>query len=229
MNNFKLIIDFDSTFVKVETLDILADICLNNNTNKIKKIKSITNMAMDGKIPFDKALEKRIKILKSNKTHIDKTLAIIKNNISESFKKNKRFFEENADNCFIVSGGFKEIIAPIVKPYGFKSKNIFGNNFIYKNNGDILTVNRDNPLSKELGKIKIAEQINQNISISDKHKISIILGDGYTDYEVKKYGEANYFIQFIENINRKSLNSMADLIADNFDDVIKFIKKNNDR
>ena len=66
MNNFKLIIDFDSTFVKVETLDVLADICLNNNTNKIKKIKSITNMAMDGKIPFDKALEKRIKILKSN-------------------------------------------------------------------------------------------------------------------------------------------------------------------
>jgi len=229
MNNFKLIIDFDSTFVKVETLDILADICLNNNTNEISKIKRITNMAMDGKIPFDKALKKRIKILKANKRHIDKTLTFIKNNISESFKKNKRFFKENSNDCFIVSGGFKEIISPIVKPYGFKSENIFGNDFIYKNNGDILTVNIDNPLSKELGKIKIAEQINQNVTLSDRHKTSIILGDGYTDYEVKKYGEANYFIQFVENINRKSLNSMADLIADDFDDVIKFIKKNNDR
>jgi len=231
MNNFKLIIDFDSTFVKVETLDILAEVCFGSKSSEINAITNITNKAMNGEISFDKALNKRIKILKANKTHIDKTLTIIKNNISESIKKNERFFKENADNCFIVSGGFKEIILPIVKPYGFKNENIFGNDFIYKKSAKhdhVLTINRDNPLSKKLGKIKIADQINQTISISDKHKVSIILGDGYTDYEVKKYGEADYFIQFIENINRKSLNSMADLIANDFDDVIKFIKKIND-
>ena len=100
MNHFKLIIDFDSTFVKVETLDILAAICLEDNIKKIDKIKWITNMAMDGKIPFDKALYKRIKILKANKKHIDKTLTIIKNNISESIKINEEFFRENSNNCF---------------------------------------------------------------------------------------------------------------------------------
>ena len=228
MNHFKLIIDFDSTFVKVETLDILAAICLEDNIKKIDKIKWITNMAMDGKIPFDKALYKRIKILKANKKHIDKTLTIIKNNISESIKINEEFFRENSNNCFIVSGGFKEIIWPIVKSYGFKKENVFGNNF--KNHksfkyGNILTINRDNPLSKHLGKIKIADQINHTISISDKYKTTIILGDGYTDYEVKKFGEADYFIQYIENINRKSLNKHADVIAYSFNDVINFIKK----
>ena len=38
MNHFKLIIDFDSTFVKVETLDILAEVCFEKEVDKISKI-----------------------------------------------------------------------------------------------------------------------------------------------------------------------------------------------
>ena len=75
MTHFKLIIDFDSTFVKVETLDVLAKICFDNTTDKGSKIDAITeitNKAMNGEIPFDIALQKRIKILQPNKTHIDK-------------------------------------------------------------------------------------------------------------------------------------------------------------
>ena len=232
MDHFKLIIDFDSTFVKVETLDILAEVCFENDADKNSKIDAITtitNKAMNGELPFDQALNKRIEILKAKKTDLFKTLAIIKNNISESFIKNQSFFKENANNCFIVSGGFKEIISPIVRPYGFNDNNVFGNDFICKNDNSTLTINKINPLSQELGKIKVSKQINQNKSIQNKNKVSIILGDGYTDYQVKKYGEADYFIQFIENINRKSLNKKTDLIANDFDDVIKFIKKINDR
>ena len=226
MKNINLIIDFDSTFVKVETLDVLAEVCFDNTTDKGSKIDAITeitNKAMNGEMPFDIALQERIKILQPNKTHIDKTLKIIKDTISESFKKNHHFFKRNIDNCFIVSGGFKEIISQTVASYGFKSDNIFGNNFIYENNSTIFTINNNNPLSQEFGKIKISKQINKNKSTSNES--TIILGDGYTDYEVKKYGQADFFIQFVENVNRESLNNKADLIAKNFDDVIKFIEK----
>ena len=231
MDHFKLIIDFDSTFIKVETLDILAEVCFENKSDKISKINAITditNRAMNGEMPFDIALKKRIKILKAKKTNLDKTLTIIKNNISDSFKKNKDFFKKHANNCFIVSGGFKEIILPIVRPYGFSDKNVFGNEFICEDENAIFTINTKNPLSQEFGKINIVKQINQATSISGKYKASIILGDGYTDYEIKKFGEADYFIQFIENINRKTLNSRADIITDDFNDVVKFIKKIND-
>ena len=53
---------------------------------------------------------------------------------------------------------------------------------------------------------------------------NIIIGDGYTDYEVKKNGFADIFIQYIENINRKELNDKADFIAKNFNEIINFIK-----
>jgi len=60
-NNFYIIIDFDSTFVKIETLDKLAEIALNKNPQKRKildKIKKITTEGMNGKIPFSVSLQK---------------------------------------------------------------------------------------------------------------------------------------------------------------------------
>ena len=224
MKNINLIIDFDSTFVKVETLDVLSKISLRNNPNKkhiINEITSITDDAMNGRITFDIALSKRIKMLQAKKSDIDNVISLIQGSISTSFIKNKEFFIKNSKNCYIVSGGFKEIIFPVVNSYGFKNENIFANTFeIEKNN--IIDVNQTNPLVKDKGKVEILKQ-----HINTNNKDSIILGDGYTDYELKKYQTAKYFIQFIENINRKSLNNKADLIANNFDNVIEFINKVN--
>ena len=45
MKNINLIIDFDSTFIKLETIEVLAEIALKNNNNRkniLGKIKSMT-------------------------------------------------------------------------------------------------------------------------------------------------------------------------------------------
>ena len=58
---------------------------------------------------------------------------------------------------------------------------------------------------------------------STSNESTIILGDGYTDYEVKKYGNADLFIQFTGNINRPELNQNADFISTDFSEIIEFI------
>ena len=63
--NFNIVIDFDSTIVKVETLDIFAQLSSDNKI--INQIENITNDAMEGKIGFQEALNKRIKILNISK------------------------------------------------------------------------------------------------------------------------------------------------------------------
>ena len=173
----------------------------------------ITNQAMNGEISFDMALNQRIKLLNAHKGHIELVIQQIKNNISTSFLKNKSYLKKNSENCFIVSGGFKEIIYPIVKSFGFKKENIYANEFIYDKE-NIISIDKKNPLSKDLGKVKIAGNIKGN---------NIIIGDGYTDYEIKKYNKAILFIQFIENINRKKLNSKANFIANDFNQIITYL------
>ena len=212
-----LIIDFDSTIIKMETIEVLAQIALDNNPNKnliYNKIKSITNQAMEGKISFSKALEKRVSLIDANKEDVNKTILFLKDKLSATFQKNISFFSNNI-NCFIVSGGFKEIISPIVAEFNFIDNHIFANTFIYNEFNKIVGIDKNNALSKDNGKNLVANNING---------YNIIIGDGYTDYEVKKYNNANLFIQFTENINRKSLNKNADLISSDFSEIINFIK-----
>ena len=220
IENINLVIDFDSTIVKVETLDVIAK--LFSNKNIIQQIEDITNNAMDGTIGFQEALSKRIELLKISKNDISLTTNLINKSITNSFLKNKKFFKKNSNNCYVVSGGFKEIIDPIASHLGFKKENIFANTFSFKNN-IVNGFDKKNLLSNDKGKVEI---LKNHININGKN--TIIIGDGFTDYEIKKYNQAKYFIQFIENINRKSLNSKADLIASNFDQIIEFIKMKNE-
>ena len=216
--NLKLLIDFDSTFIKSESLEIISDISLEQNQNKNKimsKIKELTDLAMNGNLSFSDALSKRIKLIKANKSHINQSVEKIKKEISLSFYQNKRFFEKNYENCFIISGGFNDIIEPVLFEYNIPKKNIFANDFLYNEKQEIYSINKDNPLSKDLGKIKVAQQIEGE---------KIIIGDGYTDYELKKYGEVSLFIQHIENINRKKLNKSADLISNSLTDSLIFLE-----
>ena len=65
MKNY--IIDFDSTFIKVESLDELLEISEPGNKLKIDKVKNITNEGMEGKISFSESLSRRIKLLEATK------------------------------------------------------------------------------------------------------------------------------------------------------------------
>ena len=216
-HNIKLLIDFDSTFIKTESLEIISEISLKESPNKentINEIKKLTSLAMNGKISFAKALTSRIKLLRANQSHIDLTIEKIKTQISNSFKDNLDFFKKNCDNCYIVSGGFTQIIEPIVKE--FNINNIYANDLIFNKKKEVISINKDNPLSKDLGKISIAKNING---------IKIAIGDGYTDYEIKKHGFSNHFIQYTENINREELNEFADLISKDLNQVLNYISK----
>ena len=103
----------------------------------------------------------------------------------------------------------------LVKNFNIPSNQVYANSFIYENNK--LSLDKNNPLSKNNGKNIIAKNI---------PGYNIVIGDGFTDYEVKKNGNAKKFIQFTENIDRKKLNAKADLICTDFKCVIDFI--NND-
>ena len=68
------VIDFDSTFTKVEALDALGEISLKTNDQKdtiLQEIKAITDQCMEGELSFRQSLDKRIKLLEAKKDHIE--------------------------------------------------------------------------------------------------------------------------------------------------------------
>lgn len=215
MNYF--VIDFDSTFIKTESLDELFRISNPIDKDLHEKINKITSDGMEGKLSFSQSLSNRIEILNANKDDIKKTINEIRDKISDSFKSNKDFFKKNKEYIYIVSSGFHEIIDPIVLNYHIPKKNIYANNFFFDGNGKIIGFDKKNPLSKTKGKVEIIKNLKLNGTIH-------VLGDGYTDFEIKKDGYADYFYLFIENIKRESLTKNADFLVKSFDHFKNIVK-----
>jgi D-3-phosphoglycerate dehydrogenase len=182
--NTYFIIDFDSTFIKVEAFEILADILLKDHPEREelkKQIVRITNQGMDGSISFRESLERRLNLLAPRKQHLSQLITQLKGSVSKSFKRNKEFFKQYSDNIYIISNGFKEIIEPIVTEFGVKSENILANEFSFDSEGKIVGFDTANPLSANGGKVEQLKKLNLPGDI-------YVIGDGYTDYEIKQAG-----------------------------------------
>ncbi len=214
-----LIIDFDSTFVTVESLDELAHIVLKDNpesAQRLETIRAITRAGMEGSIPFDESLSKRLKLLNINQKDIHAATIVLAKKVTPSFKRNKQFLMENAQNILIISGGFYEMIIPIVSEYGILEDQVFANKFVYKGTSRIAHVDSQNIMAQSGEKVAQANELGLAGEIH-------VIGDGYTDYQIKSEGPAKKFFAFIENIRRNSVCEVADVVLSNIDDYIKFL------
>lgn len=220
--NKYFVIDFDSTFTKVEAFDVLADISLQDHPEKeIRKdqIHKITNKGMDGSISFRESLEQRLDLLAPSRHHLEPLVQRLKGSVSESFKRNKEFFQNHADHIFIISNGFREFIEPIVTEYGIKPQNILANEFRFDEGGRVVGFDRENPLSANGGKVEQLKKLNLPGDV-------YVIGDGYTDYEIKHAGLANKFYAFTENVARENVKSKADHITPSLDEFLYLNKLN---
>ncbi|MBY0436456.1 MAG: HAD-IB family phosphatase, partial [Cyclobacteriaceae bacterium] len=220
--NKYFVIDFDSTFTKVEAFDVLADISLNGHPDKDKikrEIEDITSQGMGGTISFRESLEKRLSLLQAEKKHIPALVNLLKSMVSESFKRNREFFTTYADNIYIISNGFREFIGPVVTEYGVKPENILANEFTFDSRGKVTCFDRENPLSVNHGKSETLKRLNLPGDV-------YVIGDGYTDYEIKHSGLANKFYAFTENVEREKVVDNADHVAPSLDEFLYLNKLN---
>ena len=221
-SKFSLIIDFDSTIISLETLEYLASISLYNNNQKneiIKKISHYTNLAMNGEITFEESLDIRLNLMGITKSHINKAIDGLSDKLDSTFLDNIDFLKEYLDDIYIVSGGFKSIIQPILLSTNV-NWNIFANEFKFDKDDNVIGIDTNNPLAFSKGKVELVKKLNLNNDI-------IIIGDGYTDYEVKKYGLAKQFLAYTAHAKRDTVIVHADKVCQDFDQVLEFIKKIN--
>jgi D-3-phosphoglycerate dehydrogenase len=220
--NRYFVIDFDSTFTKVEAFDVLAEIIFKEHpdSNSLKnKIAHITNLGMEGKLSLRESIEKRLEILQPEKRHLTPLIKKLKELVSESFKRNKDFFETHAENIYIISNGFREFIEPVVTEYGILAQNILANEFIFNETEKVIGFDLTNPLSANNGKVEQLKRLNLPGDV-------YVIGDGYTDYEIKHAGLANKFYAFTENIERANVLNKADHVTPSLDEFLYLNKLN---
>jgi len=212
-----LIIDFDSTFITKESLDELASHVLSRSSadsSIVEKIQQITNDGMSGKISFYESINSRLQLMMASRDDVQVVSKNLKDHVSPSFYRNKDFIHKHHRKIYFVSGGFREMLLPVLKEFGINKEHVFGNEFIYDDKDRVLGFEKNNPLTDINGKAKIIKSL---LLIGEIHAI----GDGYNDYQLKASGAVSKFFAFTENVYRKNVCELADMILSSFDDYIE--------
>ncbi len=223
MKNKFFIFDFDSTFIKVESLNTLAEIALADHPQRVEitqEIDHITEQTMAGQYPFSEALNQRIKLLPLNKRHIQEAQEALKSQVSDSIQSNRAFFKAYREQIYIVSGGFFELILPIANLFHIKPDHVFANKFSFDFAGQVTGIDLNNPLSQDQGKVKLMHQL----GLPPEH--TIVIGDGYNDYEIKEAGLVKTFFAFAENVERKSVTQHADAVLKDLNGLFLLLNLN---
>ncbi len=216
----KYVFDFDSTLTRVEALDVLAEMTLEDKPNKdeiIKEIQKITNLGIDGDISFTESLERRIKLLHANKRDLEGLVTELRNKISKSIASNKEFFQKYAADIYVISCGFKEFIDPIVAEYNIPSDRVYANTFKFDSEGNIIGFDEKNVLSQHNGKIDCLRQMDLDGEVQ-------VIGDGYSDYVMREAGIADKFFAYTENVHREKAANNADYVTPSLDEFL-FVNK----
>ena len=208
--------DFDSTLIRSESLEELAAISLRRHPERearLREIARLTERAMAGTIPYQEALVRRVALLEATRDHVAALTKRLKRQISQSVLRNKSFFRDNRERILVVSGGFDEVIVPVVERLGLTAGNVRANSLVYDDEGMVTGVDESNPLSRDDGKAELIEAL-------DPPRPAVIIGDGMTDHQARQRGAADRFYAFTENVRREAVVRVADGEIASFDEFL---------
>jgi D-3-phosphoglycerate dehydrogenase / 2-oxoglutarate reductase len=215
-----VIVDFDSTLIQVESLDVLAELTLEGRANKAERCAEITrctDAAMNGQMTFTESLRLRLTLLDAHKQDIERLVDILHGKITPSVARHTSWFAANSDRVLVMSGGFAEFITPVVERLGIAPERVYANTFTFDADGKITGADQNNPLAYENGKPTLARKLSAQGII--KHPACII-GDGYSDYQLRGDGAVEYFYAHVENVRREKPSQLADAVITSFDALL---------
>ncbi len=208
-----VIIDFDSTILDGELLEMIAHIAFEGDSEREKKIaeiEKITALGMEGKISFSDSLSRRLSLIPITTDVINKCISETRDRINKDFVDNLKIF--SGKEVYVVSGGYKNIIDAVSGNICINKDRIFANEFLMKNDR-VVGVDSTNPLAQSDGKVKIAKKIQSGGK-------KLIIGDGMTDYYVRRDGGADIFVAYTAIAKREAVIKKADFQIESFFELV---------
>jgi len=210
------VIDFDSTFTRVEALDVLGEIALADHPRReevLAEVRRLTDLAMGGEIGFGEALRRRLELLAPRREHLDPLIQRLKGEVSASIRRNRDFFERHGERVFVVTGGFHDFVDAVVADFAIGPERVLANRLVFGADGTVSGLDAANPLSRDRGKVEAVKALGLDGPV-------VVVGDGWTDYEIREAGAATRFHAFTENVTRDRVVEVADHVCASWDEVL---------
>jgi|TARA_R110000868_G_scaffold102358_1_gene281881 HAD superfamily phosphoserine phosphatase-like hydrolase len=184
--------DVDSTLLRVESLDTALEAALARLPDAAaakQRLHEITNAGMTGRMALRDSLEARLALAALDRALIGEIAEALRKRVTPGMAALLKQLRDQGDELHAVSGGFADLLEPVLIDLGFDRSAIHANRFVF--DGDRVSgLDPDCPLSRNGGKAEILNRI----SVHATH--TVIVGDGMTDFEAFEQGAADRFIGF---------------------------------
>lgn len=205
--------DVDSTVVNEEGIDVLADYL-----GQGKAVAALTLAAMEGGMKFQDALRARLDLLKPGRAQIEQCLLERPLQLTPGVQELVEKCHAAGKHVYLVSGGFRIMIEPVAETLNIDKSRIVANTILFDDTtGEYLDFDSNEPTSKDMGKPKALQMIQQ----AGNYKTMVMVGDGATDAQAKPPAAA--FIGFGGVSVRKQVQDTADWFVMDFQEMIRIV------
>lgn len=215
-SDLTFILDFDSTLIRLEMMDAMAEVAIPDPAARAtvqSKLRELIDAAMAGRMDYRESLRARLALLRLPREKMPEVTARLMTEITPSFLRNREFLASHADHIQVLTGGFREMVEPVIRELGLRADQLHANTLSFDAQGFSDGCDWNNPLSTEGGKIPVV------CALDLKGKV-VVVGDGWSDYKIREAGAATRFYAFTENIARPEVMVKADHVAPSFDEVL---------
>jgi len=210
------IFDFDSTLVRVEALDELADIALvgdADHAQKLQRIREITQLGMEGSMSIEESLRMRLQLLAIRQEMLPPLVARLRQSFTASVWRGRERLATMRDHVWVVSSGFHEWIEPTIETLGLRADHVLANRLRSREDG-VMEMDPTSTCAVDAGKALVIERCNLP-------RPRMMIGDGMTDWRVREHGACEKFICFTEVVRRDAVVARADAVASTLEQVLE--------
>ena len=200
-------LDVDSTLCGIEGIDWLAE---RRDVDTAKRIADETALAMRGELTVDSIYASRLATVAPTREEVEFLTDVYMSALAPGAEDAIAGWIAAGVTVALVSGGFRQAIAPVAAKLGIQSDRVYAMNLVFDPQGAYAGYDLDSPLSKMLGKRELVAGL-------DLPRPVLTVGDGSTDLTTRQVVDA--FVAFTGFAHREEIARHADFVASSFKEV----------
>lgn len=224
-----IIFDFDSTIIRVESLDEIIRIALEDGgfsdgqrTSVMTEIERITNLGMAGEIDLSESIARRLASASVHQKHVRMFCERLSSGdlFVPGMPELIRALLKDGQQVMVISGGLLGCLNAVAPLLTLLPQHLYANTYTVDDRGIVMNVDHTNPLSTTSGKSVLIKQLKEKGIIAGR---SIIVGDGMSDFRPFEQGSVDAFIGFGGVVKREEVAKRAPKFVENVVDLAKVI------
>lgn len=198
--------DVDSTLLTVESLDVAISAALAGHPEaeaRREALHRITQAGMSGELAMADSLAARLKLADLDARRVAAIAFDLRSTITAGMADMLRELRERGNQVYAISGGFRDLLDPVLSDLAFAPEHRFANRFEWGERG-VEGVDTSIALSRNGGKAEVLKRLMDQTG----HATAWLVGDGMTDCEASD-APGIRFIGFAQNADRPAVRAAA--------------------